>query len=465
VVKLKNFAMHRVCEILNKNGFEAYVVGGTVRDKLLFKSESSDIDIATNATPQQLKQLFKSLKMKVIPIGEKFGTIQVMFQVVISGTVEYEYKIEVTTYRSEGTYSDKRHPDKVTFETELIKDLERRDFTVNAIALNPVTDELVDPFNGKQDLTNKIVRAVGNPEERFREDPLRMLRMCRFAGKLGFTVDPETLQATQKLCELILDVPMERVKEELFKILELKKFHVAWKVFKESKLLETLLPELAKLEGVEQPIEYHKYHVLTHSFLTANKLPRNLPLLRFAGLLHDVGKTKMDPTSPYFPKHEGVGTEIVEKIAGRLKFSTVEKKYLMFMVARHMDIFHYQDMKTKDMRRYLSKINIDNIQWIPDLIDLIKADINAQGYYEPDMYELVDHFNKLFIKVLMEEQPFTKKDLKINGYDFIELGLTPSPLFGKIFKVLVEEVVNDPTKNNRKYLLKRADQLKTEILK
>jgi len=343
--------------------------------------------------------------------------------------------------------------------------LERRDFTINAIALNPVTNELVDPFNGKHDLENKIVRAVGNPEERFREDPLRMLRMCRFAGKLDFTVDSETLHATQKLCNLILDIPMERVKEELFKILGLKKFNVAWKVFKESKLLKTLLPELAKLEGVEQPKQYHKYPVLTHSFLTANKLPHNLPLLRFAGLLHDVGKTKMNPTSPYFPDHEGVGTEIVEKISGRLKLSTMEKKYLMFIVAHHMDIFHYQDLTTKTMRRYLSKININYIQWIPDLIDLIKADINAQGYYEPNMHESVEHFNKLFIKVLMEEQAFTKKDLKINGYDLIELGLAPSPLFGKIFKVLVDEVIEDPTKNNKQYLLERAKQIPTVTLK
>jgi len=320
-----------VCRILKDNGFGAYIVGGAVRDAII-GTPIADMDVATNATPKQVIKVFEKGGFRVFPVGEKFGTVQVEC---------FQSLVEVTTYRSEGKYTDKRHPDCVKFETELVKDLERRDFTINAIAYDPVSYEVIDPFDGQKDIENGVIRAVGNPEERFREDPLRMLRMCRFAGKLGFVVESKTLQASRILHKLITEIPMERVKDELFKLLQVENLTFSWNYLKNSRLLHDILPELASLEGVEQPREYHRYDVLTHSFLTAQGIPcnearllrfRNTPLLRLAGLLHDVGKTKVNPTPPYFPDHIKDGIKIVRKICKRLKLSNKERVYLEFMV-------------------------------------------------------------------------------------------------------------------------------------
>jgi len=436
-----------VCKILQDNGFEAYIVGGAVRDAII-GTTIGDMDVTTNATPKQVTEVFNRGGFVVNPVGEKFGTVQVQC---------FHSLVEITTYRSEGEYTDKRHPDSVKFETDLVKDLERRDFTMNAIAYDPVSDEIIDPFDGRKDLDFGDIKAVGNPEERFREDPLRMLRMCRFAGKLGFNVEFKTVVAVLKLHSLITKIPVERVKDELFKILQVENFGFSWHYLRSTKLLGDILPELASLKDMEQPREYHKYDVLNHSFLTALGIPRDKPLLRLAGLLHDVGKRKMNPTSPYFPDYVKGGIKIVRKIYKRLKLSNKERVYLEFMVKNHMIVYHNMKITTKGMRRFLSKI--DDLSLLYDLFYLIRADMLALGYYRPTLLKTLDKFILKMKEVLDAKQPFTKADLKINGHDLMGLGVPPAPILGKILDALLQEVIENPELNNREYLLKRATEL------
>lgn len=271
----------KLCEVLAKGGKECYVVGGAVRDHLM-GTKPGDIDLTTNALPSETDAIFKKEGCTVIPVGERFGTMKVRCK------HEDEF-VEVTTYRSEGGYADRRHPDSVKFETKLEEDLKRRDFTVNAIAYDPVKDEVVDPLGGKKDIDTKIIRAVGNPDERFNEDPLRMIRMCRFKGKLGFDIDPVTEEAVSRNKNLLQEVPGERVRDELYKMFEQEAPSNALRCLSETSQMGEILPEVQKLKGVKQPPKYHAYDALEHTFKVVDALPMNKEL-RLAGLLHDVGK-------------------------------------------------------------------------------------------------------------------------------------------------------------------------------
>jgi len=448
----RKFVTRRVCEILGEAGFDAYIVGGTVRDRLLTGRTSGDIDIATDATPKQVKKLFSKLEMKVIPVGEKFGTVQVLIE---GGR---EYQIEITTYRSEGKYTDKRHPDEVKFEKDLIKDLERRDFTMNAIAFDPINRVTIDPFNGIDDIDAGIIRAVGNPTERFEEDPLRMMRMCRFSGKLGFLVEQETLDAGIKLHKLINKIPAERIRDELLKILGVENLTFAFHYLRITGLLKEILPEVARLRGIPQPRRHHKFDVLTHSIQTVSGLPRNKPYLRLAGLLHDIGKLEMAQNPPYFAGHDNDGVKMAKDILKRLKVSNTKTDYVLFIIKRHMDGFNsLRKFSKKSARRYLSKI--ENVKWLPDLHAHIVADIIASGYWKPQSIRQVDKWMDKLFTVMEEHQPFTKKDLVINGHDLIKLGIPPSATLGRIQQSLLEEVIENPDLNTREYLLKRAGEL------
>lgn len=450
-----------VCIILHEAGFEGYLVGGAVRD-FVIGTTSHDVDIATNATPDEVSKLFQSKGWKVVPVGEKYGTVQV-------GSA-YTLPIEITTYRSEGKYSDKRHPDNVKFEKDLIKDLERRDFTINAMALDPLTlgywdaeryiSKIIDPFSGRKDIKNMLIKAVGDPETRFEEDPLRMMRMCRFSGKLGFTLEKRTLEASKKLHALIYKIPAERVRDELLKILQVENFGYSWSYLRQSKLLDSILPEVTALKKVNQPKVYHKYNAFTHTFMTVLSIPREKPLLRLAAMLHDIGKIMRSMTPPpYFPDHISCGLKLLDNIVFRLRLSNEEEDYIRFMVQHHMDIFNLLPHTSKrSMRRYLVTIG-DKIKWLDDLFLLIKADIKATGYDKREWIVEVNFYRDLLDRTLNEKPPLTKNDLAINGHDLMALGITPSPLLGKIQDELLYEVVGNPELNTRKYLLKRAREL------
>lgn len=446
-----------IIEILNKYGFEAYIVGGTIRD-IILKRKPKDVDIATNAKPVEV---YSSLidQYYVVPTGEKFGTVTVV------DYFSHKPIVEVTTYRSEGRYSDNRHPDSIKFEEDLGKDLARRDFTMNAIAYNLLTDETVDPFDGRTDIRERKIRAVGNAEERFMEDPLRIMRMCRFVSQLGFDVEPNTYSASRKLSALISNVPVERVRDELLKLLIGDYVINGLNLMMGIGLMEHILPEVARLEGIKQPIQHHKYDVLEHLFVTVLYLPRD-GVLRLAGLLHDVGKTIMNKDSPHFPSHVDDGMKMLPSILRRLKLSKEQSAYILFLVQHHMDAFYYinnisniNNISKRSSRRYLSKVK--RIDWIGDLRELISADVKASGYDRRDMIHSINlWFNQLYD--LIDErrnQPFSKKDLVINGHDLIKIGVPPSKIMGKIQNILLDEVIDNPENNDREYLIKRAEEL------
>jgi len=437
----------KLIKILNSLGFEGYIVGGSVRDLILGRV-GDDVDIATNATPDQVKKIFSERGYGIALVGEKFGTV-----LVYKKGME---PIEITTYRSEGKYTDSRHPDEVRFEKDLRKDLARRDLTINSMAYNPVTDELIDPYGGRNDIKNKLIRAVGNPDHRFTEDPLRMLRTVRFAGRLGFNIEKDTYNSMKRNSGELDWLPVERVKTELFKILEQDDPASSLQILADTKLMDRFLPEVSNLQNIEQPQRYHKYNVFEHTINTVSAVSKNKPLLRFAALVHDIGKERMRSESPFFPMHAKASVDRFEEISDRLKLSNDERNYVRFMVEKHMNL-RQADLNERSMRGFLNKsLNAD---WVPDLIHLIRADIKGTGYTSRAALSGMDRAEGLYHKVINEKQPFSKKDLKISGHDIMSLGVPPSRKIGEIQNVLLSEVLNDPRLNTKKYLLKRVKEL------
>ena len=444
-----------ICEILNNHGFEAYFVGGCIRDKIMGKNPK-DIDIATDATPTEV---YASMidRFYVAPTGEKFGTVSII------DFFSHQVLAEVTTYRSEGRYSDKRHPDTVNFEKSLIKDLSRRDLTINAIAYDPIKEEFVDPYHGQRDLNFKTLRAVGNPILRFSEDPLRMMRLFRFASKLGFNIDLATKNAVEVVNYLIKNVSGERVRDELIKMMETDNPKIGIMGMFETELLFFVLPEVDRLYKVPQPNNHHKYDVFNHCLntmqsISLNQYSINKPYLVLAGLLHDIGKTYPNNKSPYFPNHVDDGVKMLTNIFNRLKLSNENRYYIRFLIKHHMDGYNYINNNSKrGNRRYLSKIK--NLELLKDLQILIHADAIGSGINKDDVINKVDLWFDNLYTMIDEKEPFSKKDLVINGNDLLEIGIPASNILGDIQKVLLDEVLNDPNLNNREYLLKRAKDL------
>jgi tRNA nucleotidyltransferase/poly(A) polymerase len=444
-----------ICEQLQHHGYQALLVGGTVRD-LLLNLPINDIDIATDATPQEvMNNLGKDYH--VYPLGEKFGTVAINMPNSI---------VEITTYRSESDYTDNRHPDKVKFETSIEKDLMRRDFTINAIAFDPINKVFVDPYDGMGDLFKyRTIKTVGNPDERFSEDPLRMMRMVRFSIKFNFPPHGETLLSCTKLAFKINLIPAERIKEELFKILELSDGYFALSMLKGYGLMRHILPEIIVLNGMPQPEEHHDFDVYYHTLTTVNAIDCHKPLLRFAGLMHDVGKNELESNPPpYYPAHEHKGAEIAEVIMNRLKLSTDEREYIHFLIKHHMDAFHHKEMDNRATRRYLNKVGDVPQQWFIDLFDLIKADIVGTG--RESNFEVLNQFRDKVTYALdhKTDMPFSRKDLAINGNDLMEMGIEPSPRLGKILDVLLQEVIENPVLNTKAHLIRRIKPINDWII-
>lgn len=459
-----------VCSRLVEQGFEGYFVGGFVRDTLIEgisfkflpmneKYLKGDIDIATNATPKQVMEVFKDFT--VIPVGEKFGTVKIFRPL--------SEPIEVTTYRSEGLYSDNRHPDTVKFETVLEKDLERRDFTINAIAFEPLLGIFTDPFNGKEDIECKIIRCVGNPNERFKEDPLRMLRMFRFAAKLEFKIELETGLAAHKLASEIQKIPIERVKDELFKILVLSKSYQAINSMQEIGLLKYIIPELDRLVGVKQPSLYHAHDVFGHSlaslqhYLHLNDNPD--PLVALVIMLHDNEKLKPNETSPYFPQHEKRSADTFRDIiAPRLKLSNEEIQHGDFLIRHHMDCFQFDNWRNEQpIRRWLSRsIKKENFFRLDDLFYMFNSDIMGSGFWKPENILTVNRIETLVKKIINEKTPLSIKDLALSGQDIMKImnvtrdEILKNPekgqIIGKIQKTLLWYIVEVPRDNTKPIL-------------
>lgn len=449
--------LQKMNNIFEKNGFKAYLVGGAVRDMFMNK-EASDWDVATDATPEQVVSAFK----KVIPTGIAHGTVTVHFM---------GEEIEVTTFRIEQGYSDGRHPDKVSYASDIEEDLSRRDFTMNAIAVSLKDGSIVDPFNGKADIKNKVIRSVGNPLERFNEDGLRPIRAIRFASQLGFEIETNTLQAisNEKVLQKTSTISIERFRDELVKLLKSPKPSVGLKLLESTNIMKLFLPEL--LEGrncIQNDVRgYHVFDVLDHNFYSCDGAPVHKVNVRLAALLHDIGKPASkvvrvtDEGEIYnFFSHEKYSETIARKLLTKLRFSNNEINNVCHLIENHM--FHYEESwSDAAIRRFVVRVKPENIE---DLIDLRLADM--YGKYnmpiqikESNACDLLIQLQDRIKKIQEENSAFTLKSLAVSGKDLMEIGIPSGKLIGKILDSLLETVLDDPKQNSKDVLLNIAKNL------
>ncbi|MGB9613596.1 MAG: CCA tRNA nucleotidyltransferase, partial [Candidatus Margulisiibacteriota bacterium] len=438
-------------------GYEIYLVGGGVKSLLQNQNPPLDCDFTTNATPQETQLLFPNSFYDNI-----FGTVGIPVE-----TPQGKGKIEITTYRSEWGYSDHRRPDKIRWGTKLEEDLKRRDFTFNAVVIGPLLKnskwdgkslEIIDLFGGIRDFKNKIIRAVGDPKERFAEDALRMMRAVRFAAQLGFVIEEKTFAAIQKNASLINQISKERIREELFKVLSSGYPADGYQLLRNCGLAQVILPEVEKMFGVEQksPGRHHQDDVGTHALKSLKATRSSDPIVNLAILLHDVGKpvvaSKDQNGTITFYNHEVVGASIAKNIAHRLRLSKKDTERLFRLVRWHQ--FTVDERQTdKAIRRFIRNVGSQNLT---DILELRRADRVGGGARETSWR--LEKFKAKLAEV--QKQPFTVNDLKVDGYDVMKtLNISPGPLVGKVLNQLFEEVVEDKSKNERKYLLKRIKQI------
>lgn len=425
----------------HENGFECFLVGGSVRD-LILGFDIYDYDFATNARPEQVMKLFK----RVIPTGVKHGTVTVLVQGM---------EFEVTTYRADGKYFDGRRPESVYFASTLEEDVIRRDFTINGLALDTRTNEIIDHVNGLSDIKDGIIRTIGNPDERFREDGLRTYRACRLASRLNFIIEEKTFDSIKQALDVAAMVSVERVRDELLKLLDTEKPSVGFEYMRKSGLLNNCLPELAQAYSVEQN-RFHTYDIYYHSIYSCDAAPQGNPLVRLAALFHDIGKVqtkKMGDEGDYtFYNHEVIGARIVRRIMKRLKFSNTEIDQVNNLVINHM--FHYTNEWTDGaVRRFMRKVGVENL---PDLFTLREADRSGNGS-RFGVPEPIKKLQERIGSILEAENAITVTDLDINGNIIMDaFDLKPGQVIGKILKELLELVLDNPEINDRDILLHEA---------
>ncbi len=421
-------------------GHRAVLVGGCVRD-VARGVEVSDYDVGTSARPEAVQSLFP----RTVPTGLKHGTVTVLTE---GGPVE------VTTFRVESGYSDARRPDQVLFTDDLRADLERRDFTVNAMAWDPIAEREEDPFGGRADLAAGILRAVGDARDRFREDGLRPMRAARFAATLEVEIVPETFEALGESREQVARVAAERIRDELVKMLQAREPSRGFEVLRESGLLSLILPELADTVAVPQN-RYHAYDVYYHTLYACDAAPREKPEVRLAALFHDVGKPATRAERPdceaTFYNHQFESARLTEKAMTRLRFSGEMTARVVHLVRQHM--FDYRhEWSDAAVRRFLRAVGPEHVA---DLFDLRIADNVGNGtktgfpHYLGELSDRID-------AILASAQAFTLRDLAIDGKDVMrEMHLPAGPVVGAILEKLLEEVIEHPERNDRPYLLKR----------
>ena len=446
-----------VLDKFQKKGFQIYIVGGAVRDLLLGK-EVKDWDFTTDAKPEEI--------LKVIPEGfydNKFGTVGIPVNNTSDGGPKGDSSevdvYEITTMRKEGIYKDHRHPLEVSWTNKIEDDLARRDFTINAMALSK-DGSVIDPYHGQADLKDKLIRAVGDPDKRFQEDALRLIRAIRFASQLDFEIDKKTFQAIKKNAHLLKEIANERIRDELFKILESANPYLGIKKLKEARILQIILPELKKCFGIQQEGPKHDriYDIGEHSLLALKYTPSNDPLVRFAALLHDVGKVPTVAKSPdgnvTFYGHDVAGGKIVLTIAKRFNLSKKQSDKLYKLVRWHMFSVN-EDQTDSAIRRFIKNVGLD---YIADIMALRVGDRLGGGTQTETSWR-IEKFKDRIKQVL--QKPFSISDLKINGKDIMEaLKIKPGPKVGKILQKLFEEVLEDSSKNNKEYLLGKVKELK-----
>ena len=461
--------VQKVARILVKEGYDCYLVGGALRD-LVLGNTPHDYDLATNALPDEMLNMFP----KSISTGAKFGTVIALVQDKHKET----HEVEVTTFRSESEYVDGRWPSTVNFVEDIDKDLGRRDFTFNAMAmdlskleLDGVEEEregdLYDPFGGIEDIEKKLVRAVGTPIERFKEDGLRAFKACRVASQLGFDIEKETFEAIKESIPVASKVSMERIRDEFMKmLLDSPKPSVGIELMRQTGLLNIFMPELLEGVDVEQKL-FHAHDVYWHTLKTCDVAHDSVKL---AALLHDIAKPRTDMGNGHFYGHDKMGSDLAEKIMKRMKFPQSEIERVKILIKNHM--FYYphvkEDMTDEEkenieahewsdaaVRRFIQRVGEENID---DLFKLRLADAqsNPATAFKPDEITLLQ---RRISEVREQDMALKVTDLDVTGEDLMKLGIKKGPELGRILKELLDMVVEDPMLNTKEKLLEKAKEL------
>lgn len=430
-----------ILDKLESSGFESYIVGGSVRDILLGK-EPNDFDIATNAKPEDIENIFQD--NKTIDIGKEFGTIKILLD---------KEEVEVTTFRTEGNYLDGRRPEWVKFVPAIEDDLSRRDFTINAIAYNKKTG-IVDPFNGVKDLEKKIIRSVGNPKERFKEDYLRILRAVRFSTVLDFEIEKETLKAAEEYGSNISNVSMERINQEFFKILLSSKPSKGIELMREIGLLDIIVPEIIPSIGFNQQNPHHNKDVYNHILCAIDNSPPILKV-RLAALFHDMGKPHTisidEKGIGHFYGHDKVGAKIAKQALERMKAPHKLNEEVTILVSEHMA--HHARFKDKGLKKLIRRVGVENIY---DLFELQKADRKCSNEYAS--IEHILDMEKRVDSILDKREAFDTNQLDINGNDLLKIGFKEGKIIGEVLEYLLEKVMENPSINKKEKLLKLAQK-------
>lgn len=435
----------RVIEVLEAAGFEAWCVGGFVRDSLLGRPVS-DIDIACSALWPQTEEACLAAGMRVHRTGEKHGTVTVVCD---------DAAFEVTTFRVDGAYSDARHPDEVRFVRSLKEDLARRDFTINAMAYHPLRG-LADPFGGLEDARRGIIRTVGDPAQRFGEDALRILRACRFSSQLGFSLDGATYQAMLEGKRGLLRVSSERITAELQKLL--LGGNVRDALLQTVDVLSAVLPELVAMKGFDQCTPYHCHDVLEHTTRAVAGTPP-YPLVRWAALFHDMGKPAAFFKEPggrgHFYGHAKISVPLARGIMDRLTFSTAFRDRVLLLVERHDDVF---DATPRAVKRALARMGGD-VELFRALCDLKRGDASAQApAYAEERMRRADDLLRVLDGILAEGEAFTLKHLAVNGRDAMDAGIAQGPSVGAALAAALDAVIDEQIPNDRETLLAFLDE-------
>ncbi len=432
--------LSELSNIFRSHGYSLYLVGGAVRDYIL-GNQNHDYDFTTDATPLEIKSMFR----KTIDTGIKHGTVTVLFK---------GESYEITTFRSEGEYHDGRHPDSVMFIRSLDEDLRRRDFTINALAADLESGMIIDQHGGIEDIKRKRIKAIGCPEERFHEDGLRLMRACRFASKLDFDIDEETFNAIRKMHGNIASVSKERIKDELFRLIDGKAPSKGLEFMRESGLMDDVLPELSLCYGVEQG-GFHREDVYTHLLLALEYANRNSFSLnvKAAALFHDIGKPecRREGENRYtFYGHDIASERITKEILDRLKASNAEKHIISHLVREHMFAYTH-DWSEGAVRRFINRVGE---KYLDDLFMLRAADRAATtGNMPADGAEEDKELRDRVRVMLLSKPALSLKDLKIDGNTLKRENIASGPLLGLTLRYLLSEVIEDPEKNEEKTLL------------
>ncbi len=444
----------KIVETIEKAGYEAYIVGGAVRD-ILLGMDAYDWDVTTNATPEVIEPQFTesfydneygTVKVAGKHIREQFGLKE--------GEIDDSVLYDITTYRSESEYSDKRRPDNVEWGKTVLEDLKRRDFTINAIALK-ANGEIVDPYGGQDDLKNKLIRAVGEPSERFEEDALRIMRAIRLSAQLGFGIEEKTLAALTDKVQNLKEISWERIGAETMKLLATQHAADGIQLMVNTGIMGIVIPELLNMKEIKQG-GHHIYDVFTHSIEALRACPSPDPVVRLATLIHDIDKPVVAKAEGArgvtFYNHEVSGARTAKRIAERLKLPKKDQDRIFTLVRWHMFVYESK-MTDASIRRFIRRVGKENIH---DMMALRIGD-RVGGGSKATSWRLTE-LQKRIGEQLYE--PLSLKDMNINGAEVMKiLDIKPSKKVGEILNALFEEILDDSSKNTKEYLEKRVKEL------